>query len=628
MLMVLPTDYQKFIYKRTYSRWLEEEKRREDWDESVDRYRDFFLDRLPTSLHDDFIDAINAFRRLEVVGAMRSLWTAGKALEADNIAGFNCAYTPIKHPKDFAEVLHILMNGTGVGISVERQYINQLFTLPNTFHRVEETIVVRDSKRGWAEGFYKLLKYLYHGKVPKYDLSKIRPAGARLKTFGGRASGPEPLRDLFEFTIGTFFKAAGGDGKLTSEHVADICCKIAECVVVGGVRRSAILILTNPSDRRMANFKNGEFWRHHPHRALANISSCYTEKPESINFMEDMLDLMKSGNGERGIVNREALKSMCLNHRDDTYDFGINPCGEIILRPKEFCNLTEVILRPQLTKAEVQKRIKHAVLLGIAQATMTNFQFISKEWQKNTEEERLLGVSLTGMMDAHNQLSPNRLANMRSIAHEWAFYYAEELNINPPTAVTCVKPSGTVSQLVDSSSGIHPRYSEFYIRRVRVATTDPIARFLMDHRVPCQPETGQSWDTVKTVVFEFPMKAPANAVTTADVSTLYQLDWWRMTKQYYTDHDLSVTIFVTKHEWPEVSAWLYRNWNILGGITLLPHDDSCYPLQPYESISQQEYQELADNSPPLDWTKLDEYEETDNTIGRTEFACAEGNCEI
>lgn len=623
---MLPTDYQELVYKRTYARWLDTEGRREDWDESINRYRDYFIDRLPEVLHDEFAEAMYAFRNHEVVGAMRSLWTAGKALDVDNIAGFNCAYSPLAHPKDFAEMLYILMNGAGIGVSVERQYVNKLRPVPQLDKPRSEVIVFADSKRGWAEGFYKYLCRLWNGMLPYYDLSKIRPKGARLKTFGGRASGPEPLKDLLEFVTRIFLGAQGR--RLTSEECADIGCKIAECVVVGGVRRSAILILTNPSDRRMANFKTGEFWLRNPHRALANISACYEDTPDAVTFTEDFLDLMKSGTGERGIVNRGALKNMLPVHRNPNYEFGVNPCGEVILRPKQFCNLTEIVLRPGMGRDEAHRRMKHAVLLGIVQSTMTNFQFIGKEWQRNTEEERLLGVSLTGVMDAPEFIDQKTLSALRGSAHIWAEHFAETLDIPVPTAVTCVKPSGTVSQLVDSSSGLHPRFADHYLRRIRIANTDPICQFLIDSGVPWSPEVGETEDNYRTGVFSFPHKAPDGSVVTNNVNAIGQLNTWKQLKKFYTDHNPSVTIHVKETEWVQVMNWVYTNWDILGGIALLPYGGGHYSLMPYEEITAHEYAEATCDFPNIDWEKLNEYESTDKTTGSQEYACVGGGCEL
>lgn len=620
--------YKEFIYKRTYSRWLPELGRRERWDETIDRYRDYFLPRVPECLRDEYLYAIEAFRDTDSVGSMRALWTAGPALDADNIAGYNCAYTPIDTVRRLAEVLYILMNGAGVGISVERQYINQLPPMAKAHIKNKSVkVVFEDSKYGWAQGFWEYLQHLYEGVIPAYDLSKIRPKGARLKTFGGRASGPEPLRNLLDFVTKVAVKAQGR--KLNSEEIADIACKIADIVIVGGVRRSAILILSNPSDRRMANFKTGEFWVNNPHRALANISACYTEKPDPVTYMEDFLDLMKSGTGERGIVNREALRNLIPERRDPNHEFGVNPCGEIILRPQQFCNLSEVVVRPGMDMLDLHTEVEYAVLLGIVQSTMTNFHFLSDEWRKNTEEEHLLGVSLTGQMDNPEILTEDNLDTLRYIANKAARKYAEKMDIPYPTAVTCVKPSGTVSQLVGAASGLHPRHAPYYIRRVRVAATDPVAKFLMSEGVPCSPEVGETWDNLKTVVFEFPLKSPKTSVCRGDVSAIDQLDHWLKLKKFWTDHNPSVTIHVQDDEWVQVAAWLWEHWDYLGGITCMPHAGGHYQLAPYEEINQETYQELVEKFPQdLDWTRLDRFETRDNTTGAQELACVAGGCEI
>lgn len=624
--MDLPTNYQEFIYKRTYSRWLENEGRRENWNESVNRYRDFFLPRVPEKLRDKYVDAIESFRRLEVMGAMRSLWTAGPALDVDNVAGFNCGYTPIACPKDFAELLYILMNGTGVGISVERQYINQLPEVPLLERQSYVTLTFEDSKMGWAEGFWWFLCYLYRGIIPKYDLSLIRPKGSRLKTFGGRASGPEPLKDLLEFTTSVFIDAE--NRKLTSEECADIACKVAECVVVGGIRRSAIIILTNPSDRRMANFKIGRFWERYPHRVFANISSCYTDKPDAFNFTNDWLDLIQSGCGERGIVNRESLKWFSRMRGREERNFGVNPCGEVILRPKQFCNLTEAVVRPGMNFKHMLPRVEHAILLGIVQSTMTNFKFINYEWRKNTEEEHLLGASLTGLMDNPLITTQADLETLRVHAEDKAREFADIMDIPCPAAVTCVKPSGTVSQLADSSSGIHPRFSRYYIRRVRVAATDPVAQFMIDQGIPWQPEIGETVDDMRTAVFEFPMKSPDRSVTTDNMTAIQQLEIWKRLKKFWTHHNASATIFVDDSEWMEVGGWVHKNWDFICGLTFLPKEGGHYLLAPYEEIDKQKYEDLAEYFPVLDWKKLDNYEETDQTSGQLEFACVGGQCEL
>lgn len=626
---MLPTPYQEFIYKRTYSRWIPELQRREEWNETVDRYAEFFFDMLPNTLPTDALleydDAIRAIRDLKVMPSMRALWAAGPALDVDNVAGYNCAYTEIDTLRAFAEVLYILMNGAGVGASVERQVIAKLPTVPQNIRHINSPIVFEDSKRGWAEGFLTFIEALFQGVYRPVDLSKIRPKGARLKTFGGRASGPEPLQDLLAFTAKIVSRAAGR--KLNSEECSDILCKIAEVVVVGGVRRSAILLLTNPSDRRMQNFKNGEFWVTNPQRQYANISSCYTEKPSSIQFMEDFMALMKSGTGERAFVNRESLQKS----RGEEAAFGLNPCGEVILRSKQFCNLTEVVAGPDDTLLSLTNKVRHATLLGTLQATLSDFKFLSPEWKENTEKDRLLGVSLTGIMDCP-LLANFYHHSIREQLQEVATYtnerWAKMLGINKAASVTCIKPSGTVSQLVNCSSGIHPRYAPYFVRRVRVASTDPLCKLLQSAGVPWKPETGEEVATCKTAVFEFPMKAPSLSITKDDVTAIEQLDAWLTFKQEYTTHNPSVTIYVKEYEWVEVCAWLYQYWDYAGGITFLPYDNGVYQLAPYEEISAAKFAELESSFPSIDFSKLSEFEYEDCTEGSREFACAGGVCEL
>lgn len=625
---MLPTPYQEFIYKRTYSRWLPELQRREEWDETVSRYEDFFFskfeDKLNVKQYTDFVTAIRAVRNLEVMPSMRALWTAGTALEFDNICGYNCAYTEIDSLRAFAEVLYILMNGAGVGASVERQVIAKLPEVPKHIAYSNTTIVFEDSKYGWADGFLTFLQELFNGVCRAVDLSLIRPKGERLRTFGGRASGPEPLQDLINFTLKTVKRAEGR--RLNSEECADILCKVAEVVVVGGVRRSAILLLTNPSDRRMQNFKNGEFWLTNPQRQYANVSSCYTEKPSPIQFMEDFIAMMKSGAGERGFVNRESLQ----RSRGEDAAFGLNPCGEVILRNKQFCNLTEVVVRPEDNLSTLKQKIRSATILGTMQATLSDFRFLSSEWKENTERDRLLGVSLTGIMDnvylryCHDDVQEMLQECASTTNTQWA----DILGINDSASITCIKPSGTVSQLVNCSSGIHPRFAPYFIRRVRVASTDPLCKLLQDSGVPWKPEVGEEADRCKTAVFEFPMKAPNMSVTKDAVSALEQLDTWLMFKEGYTTHNPSVTVYVKEDEWVDVCAWLYDNWDIAGGITFLPYDNGVYQLAPYEEISAAKFTELSNSFPEIDFSKLKQYESDDFTQGSREFACAGGSCEL
>lgn len=629
----LPTLYQQFIFKRTYSRYIDEEGRREEWEETVARYAKFFRPRVPKEKLPEFEEAIERMKSLQVMPSMRALWTAGEALKRDNICAYNCAYTSIEKPKDFAEILYILMNGTGVGFSVERQFINNLPEVPEELIEVSYEIIVEDSKLGWAKAYEELLDQLYNGLIPQIDYSKIRPKGARLKTFGGRASGHEPLKQLFEFTIKTFKEARGR--KLNSLECYDLATTVASIVIVGGVRRSATISLSNLSDKRMAGAKQGQFWIQHPNRSLSNNSVAYTEKPTPEAFMEEWLQLIKSGSGERGIVNRVALqKSADKNGRDPEADYGMNPCGEVILKDDEFCNLTEVVIRPDDSLYALVDKVKAATILGILQASLDEFQFINDNWRKNVQEERLLGVSLTGMRD-HPVIGQTSyeasmmLSYLKEIARDTAREWAEAMGINTPKAITSVKPSGTVSQLVDSSSGIHPRHNPYYIRRVRVAKEDPVAQFLIDKGVPAHPEVGQTWDDYSTVVFDFPLKSPEGSFCRNDETALEQLEYWKMVKLNWTDHNPSQTIYVSEDEWLAVGAWVYDNFDLIGGLSFLPRDGGVYELAPYEDITEEQYNELVKEMPEdIDWTELDQYEKTDQTTGSREYACVAGACDL
>jgi ribonucleoside-diphosphate reductase alpha chain len=627
------TDYQEFIYKRTYSRYLDEEGRREDWQETVARYHNFIKDRVPAHLLKDWYNACMSIEELEVMPSMRALWTAGPAAARDNLSMYNCAYKEMSSIRAFAEVLHVLMNGTGVGFSVERQFVNQLPTVPALEPDPTRKIVVHDSKEGWARAYLSLLNSLYAGLLPEYDVSKVRPAGARLKVFGGRASGPEPLLDLFQFTV-RIFKAAEGR-KLSSLEVHDITCKIANIVVSGGVRRSACISLSNLSDDRMANAKQGMFWEQNPQRALANNSVCYTEKPDPERFIEEWLALIRSKSGERGIFNRESAKFIVqqTGRRDHKHDFGCNPCSEILLRSAEVCNLSEVVIRPHDTLDDLKRKVRDATILGIMQSTYTDFKFVGREWKRNCEEERLLGVSLTGLRD-HPILGRTSseaklmLAAMKQQAIDVTKEWSAALGINMPAAITCVKPSGSVSQLVDSASGLHHRYSSYYIRRVRVDAVDPVAQMLIEAGVPYNPEVGQQLSTAHTLVFDFPMKAPETAVLRDEETALQQLEYWLMLQTYWCEHKPSITVFVKDSEWMEVGAWVYKNWNYVSGISFLPFDGGVYPLAPYQEITEDEYKELQQKMPALDFGKLYKYEQTDCTVGGKELACHGGACEL
>jgi|TARA_R110000803_G_scaffold3412_2_gene11577 ribonucleoside-diphosphate reductase alpha chain len=629
----LPTLYQQYIHLSRYSRWDKNEERRESYEETVSRYFDFFeehtgQDIVTPELRRYLEDKVLG---LGVMPSMRCLMTAGPALKRENVAGYNCSYLPVDHPRAFDECLYILMNGTGVGFSVERDYINKLPAVSETLEYSDSVINVGDSKEGWARGLRELIGSLYQGSIPQWNMDKIRPAGALLKVFGGRASGPEPLEDLFRFTVDTFKDAAGR--KLTSLQCHDIMCKIGDVVVVGGVRRSALISLSNLSDMRMRNAKAGEWYKANPQRALANNSVCYTEKPDNIGvFMEEWLALYMSKNGERGIFNRQAAKDHVrkIGRRDPDHDFGTNPCSEIILRPNQFCNLTEVVCRLSDTKETLMDKIKAATILGTIQSTLTNFKYLRKIWTKNTEEERLLGVSLTGILDCPllTEENPNLeelLNDLREYAVKVNREYADLLGINPSASITCVKPSGTVSQLVDSASGIHARHSPHYIRTVRSDIKDPLTTFMINSGFPNEVDLGNS----QNVIFSFPVAAPENAICRTDKTALQQLRFWKIYATTWCEHKPSITVSIKEHEWLEVGAWLHKNFHYLSGIAFLPFDDHVYQQAPYTDINQQQYKEMLMTMPTdIDWTGLATYEQEDNTIASQELACVGGVCEI
>ena len=628
----LPTEYQSFIHMSRYSRWLEDEGRRESWSETVGRLISFFKENIKGIAAKSWEDMEEAILSLQVMPSMRALMTAGKALERENVAGYNCSYIPIDNPKAFDEVLYILMNGTGVGFSVERQYSDKLPTIPDVeFEKTEDVIAVVDSKEGWAKGFRDLISFLYTGRIPKINVTKIRPAGTRLKTFGGRASGPQPLVDLFDFTVEKFRNARGR--KLSSMECHDIVCKTGEVVVVGGVRRSALISLSNLSDQRIRSAKTGDWWTTNPERALANNSVAYTEKPDPGIFMKEWLSLYESKSGERGMFSRASAQAKAAENgrRDANWDFGTNPCSEIILRPNQFCNLTEVVVRSTDTVASLTKKIKIATLLGTIQSTFTNFGYLRKRWQNNTEEERLLGVSLTGIMDSplmngKESGLEKRLETLRAVAVEANKYWAEKFGINQSTAITCVKPSGTVSQLVDSSSGIHARHNPYYIRTVRGDNKDPLTEFMKASGIPSEPDYMKP---EHTTVFSFPMKAPTGSVCRNDMSAIEQLELWKLYAKHWCEHKPSVTISVKESEWVPVGAWCWENFEYLSGVSFLPFSDHTYQQAPYQDIDEKEYKKLVKKMPAtLDWHKLQDFEKEDNTKGSQELACTAGVCEL
>ena len=654
----LPTDYQSFISTSRYARWIDSENRRENWGETVGRYLANVvkpaLQNLSIHNNMDYAKIIpetegdieQAILGLEVMPSMRGLMTAGPALERDNTAAYNCAYLAVDDPKSFDEAMFILLCGTGVGFSVERQYVSKLPDVPEKMFKSEDTIIVADSKEGWAKALRKVIAYLYSGEIPNWDVSKVRPAGAKLKTFGGRASGPAPLVELFNFAVNMFVNAKGR--KLSSMECHDLMCKIGEVVVVGGVRRSAMISLSNLSDDRMRHAKSGQWWEKNGQRALANNSVAYTEKPDMETFLREWTSLVESKSGERGIFSRQASKKQAAKNgrRNPDFDFGTNPCSEIILRPNQFCNLTEVVIRATDTLADLKRKVRIAAILGTIQSTYTHFPYLRKIWKDNTEEERLLGVSLTGIMDnaamsggidtnagiaqwfcGKEEMSLEQvLEELKNVAIDTNAEFAKRLGVPASVAITCVKPSGTVSQLVDSASGIHARHSPFYIRTVRGDNKDPLTQFMKDQGIPSEP------DVMKpdaTTVFSFPQKSPEGAVTRNDMTALEQLGLWLTYQRHWCEHKPSVTITVRDHEWMEVGAWVYKHFDEVSGVSFLPHSDHSYQQAPYQECSEREYKDALELMPQkIDWSKLSDYETEDTSKGTSTFACAGGSCEI
>jgi len=635
----LPTDYQAFIHTSRYARWLEKENRRETWPETVNRYMtnvvasklSTFSDVTQKTKSDWVLLKIEqAILNLSVMPSMRAMMTAGPALDRDHTAGYNCSYLPVDDPKAFDEAMYILLCGTGVGFSVERQYVQNLPEVPELSDS-ETTVVVKDSKEGWAKGLRQVLALLWAGEIPKWDVSQIRPSGARLKTFGGRASGPAPLIDLFNFSVNTF--KAASNRRLSSLECHDLMCYIGQIVVVGGVRRSAMISLSNLSDGRMRHAKSGNWWETAGHRALANNSVCYTEKPDSETFMREWLSLVESKSGERGVFNRQACKALAVRsgRRDPNHEFGTNPCSEISLRPYQFCNLTEVVVRATDTLKDIKDKVEIATILGTIQSTYTKFPYLRKIWQRNTEEERLLGVSLTGVMDNPITTSFNKnLARDLESLRQHAVYvnsvWAERLGVEQSTAVTCCKPSGTVSQLVDSASGIHARHAPYYIRTVRGDNKDPLTQFMKSQGVPSEacvmkPDT--------TTVFSFPIAAPPKSVTRDEMTAIQQLEMWLIYQRHWTEHKPSVTITVKDNEWMEVGAFVYRNFDEMSGVSFLPHSDHTYQQAPYQDCNKNDYKILKSIMPKkIDWSKLSDFEYEDTTKSSQTFACTGEVCEM
>ena len=620
--------YQQYIHKSRYARYLDDEGRRETWDETVNRYIDFFVERGSIDQGQAF-ELFNAIRDMQVMPSMRCIMTAGTALKRDNVAAFNCSYLPIDSPRSFDELMYILMCGTGVGFSVERDYVNQLPVVADSFHDTKTTVVVSDSKVGWASAFRELISLLYAGKVPKCDLTKVRAAGARLKTFGGRASGPQPLADLFNFSVDLFKGAAGR--KLTSLECHDLVCKIADIVVVGGVRRSALISLSNVTDNRMANAKNGEWYISNGQRALANNSAVYSEKPDFDTYSSEMKRLYDSKSGERGIFSRIAAQNVAARNerRDATYKFGTNPCSEIILRPYQFCNLSEVIVRTDDTLQTLKEKVRLATILGTLQATLTDFRYLRNIWKRNTEEEALLGVSMTGIMDCKltngstgEEALGKLLDNLRTVAVETNRQWASALGINQSVAITCVKPSGTVSQLTDSASGIHPRFSDYYVRTVRADKKDPLATAMIDRGFPHEEDVmnNSNW------VFSFPQKAPSKAVTVESMGAMEQLRLWKTYQDHWCEHKPSMTCYYNDDNFYAVCQWIWENFDSVSGISFLPEAEHVYKQAPYQKIDKETYQKLSKEMPKgMQW---DIEESSDNTEGAQTLACVAGVCEI
>lgn len=630
----LPSIYQDYIHISRYARYRDDLGRRETWEETVDRYINHFKKYTENNKKIPWEELRQGILNLEVMPSMRALMTAGPALEKDQVAGYNCSYIVVDNPKSFDEILYILCCGTGVGFSVESRYTNKLPEIPDELHETDTTIVFKDSKIGWATGYREFISLLYSGKIAKWDVSKIRPKGARLKTFGGRASGPEPLVDLLRFTLNIFQKAHGR--KLSTLECHDIVCKIADIVVVGGVRRSALISLSDLNDDHLRNAKSGQWWLSDGHRQLANNSAVYEQKPDMDTFMREWFSLYQSKSGERGIFSRAASQAVAAKYgrRDENVDYGTNPCSEIILRPYQFCNLSEVVVRAEDGLESLIRKVRLATILGTLQATQTNFRYINKRWKNNTEEEALLGVSLTGIMD-NSILNGSKLSKvvgtdldswlkaMREEAVKVNKEFAKILGINPAAAITCVKPSGTVSQLVDSASGIHPRYSQYYIRRVRQDKKDPLAEFMVSHGYTAESDFyGDSrW------VFSFPQKAPDGAIVTNDVSAIQQLELWKTYQEHWCEHKPSITVYVGENEWMEVGAWVYKNIDSLSGVSFLPRDTGTYRQAPYEEITKEQYEELLkEQNVNVDWTQFKE--QTDNTESAKTLACVAGVCEI
>ena len=633
----LPTDYQNFIALSRYARWREDDQRRETWSETVDRYFSYMTEHLQTNHNYTLTKALkekltDAILSLGIMPSMRALMTSGVALDRCHVAGYNCSYIPVDSPRSFDECMYILMCGTGVGFSVERENVDKLPIVNEHFERSTTTIQVDDSRQGWARALRELIAMLYVGQIPKWDVSLVRPAGARLKTFGGRASGPAPLEELFEFCIEKFKGAKGR--RLFPIECHDIMCKIGEVVVVGGVRRSALISLSNLGDDLMRHAKSGQWWENEGQRALANNSVAFKGKPDMGTFMREWTALYESKSGERGIFNRKSAKKKVEENgrRDSNHYFGCNPCSEIILRPYQFCNLTEVVCREADHLDILKEKVRLSTILGTFQSTLTEFKYLRKVWKDNTEEERLLGVSLTGILDCYLLNNGNKetlqrmLLELKEVAIETNKKIAKDLGIPQSTAITCIKPSGTVSQLVDSASGIHARHNDFYVRTVRGDNKDPLTQFMKDAGIPAEPDVMKP---DSTTVFSFPMKSPVGAITRTQMTAIEQLDYWLIFQRHWCEHKPSVTISVKEHEWMEVGAWVYKNFDEVSGISFLPFSEHTYKQAPYQDITEEEYNVLTKAMPPaINWSGLQDFEKEDTTSGSKELACTAGVCEI
>lgn len=622
----------EFIYYRSYSRWIENEGRRETWIETVDRYMDFMKENLKDKLKEsEYSELRRAILNMEIMPSMRLMWSAGKAARRSNVTAYNCSYVAPTSAKDLAEIMYLAMSGCGVGFSVETETAQQFPIIKRQTGKKEKAHKVVDDKTGWADALTLGLETWFNGKDIDFDYSDIRPKGARLMTMGGRASGPDPLRELLDFSK---MKLLSRQGKrLRNIDVHDIICKIGDVVVMGGVRRTALISLSDLDDEEMRHAKDGQFYFTTPQRSLANNSAIYNEKPSAVEFMEEWLSLAKSGSGERGIFNRGSLDKQFPERRwkkmgEHASRVGTNPCGEIFLRSKQFCNLTEVIAREKDTEKELLRKTRLASILGTYQSTLTNFEYLSSEWKENCEEERLLGVSITGQWDCDNVRNEKTLKKMREEAVSVNSEYAKRFKVKPSAAVTCVKPSGTVSQLVDASSGMHPRHAKFYIRRIRISATDPLFEMLKEQGLPYYPEVGQNIDTAHTYVLEFPVKAPGSVKYKDDLSALDQLEYWKIMKQNYTEHNPSITVSVGEDEWISTGNWVYENWDMVGGLSFLPRSEHVYKLAPYEEIDEKRYNEMIKDIPEIDFSKIVIYERQDETQGAKELACVGGVCEI